>query len=151
MGEVEAKLVGPYRGARLLDVLAEHAPECLVEEMGRRVVRHRREADRPRNDCAHAIAGSEAVTLQDEDLIVPDQALDADELRPLRAVVLLHEPGVPHLTATIRIERRFPQLRLEGPVAPVDVGADLGQDVELVVSDELRLEGDVADRGGSES
>ena len=42
--EVETELVGPDGRARLRDVLAQHPPQRLVQEMGRRVVRHRREA-----------------------------------------------------------------------------------------------------------
>ena len=46
--EVEAELVGPDGRAGLVDVVAEHLPQRLVEEVRRRVVRHRREADAPR-------------------------------------------------------------------------------------------------------
>ena len=144
--EVEAKLVGPHRRARLLDVLAEDAPQRLVEEMRRRVVRHRREPDRPRNDRAHAVARGEALSLQHQDLVVPDQPLDADELGPVRAVVLLQIAGIPHLAAAVRVERRLSELRLERPVASVDESADLREDIELLVPDEVGLEGDVADQ-----
>ncbi len=46
--EVEPELVRPDRRAGLLDVVAEHVPEGLLEEMSRSVVRHRRKAHAPR-------------------------------------------------------------------------------------------------------
>ena len=48
MGEVEAELVGPHGGARLLDVVAEHLAQALVQQVRAGVVRLRREAHVPR-------------------------------------------------------------------------------------------------------
>ena len=59
--EVEAQLVGPHRRARLADVLAEHLAQRRVQEVRRRVVRHRREAHAPGDHRAHAVAGREAL------------------------------------------------------------------------------------------
>ena len=44
VGEVEAELVGPHGRARLAHVRAEALPEGRVEQVGRGVVAHRREA-----------------------------------------------------------------------------------------------------------
>ena len=75
------------------DVLAEHLAERLVQEVRRGVVRHRREAHRPRDDGLHAVAGGEALALEDEHLVVAD----ADRLAQLRAgagLVVLDPAGV---------------------------------------------------------
>ena len=50
--EVEPELVGPDGRACLLDMVAEHVAERLLQEMRRGVVRHRREAHAPRDDRA---------------------------------------------------------------------------------------------------
>ena len=113
MREVEAELVGPHRRARLLDVLAEHAPQRLVEEVRRRVVRHRREAHRPRHDGADAVAGGEALALEDEHLVVAEPDARRDELGPRAGLVVLDVARVGDLAAARRIERRLAQLRLE--------------------------------------
>ena len=68
--EVEAQLVRPHRGARLANVLAERVPQRLVEQVRTRVVRHRREAHRPRHARADAISGREPGAAKHERLIV---------------------------------------------------------------------------------
>ena len=50
MREVEAQLVGPHGGPCLLDVVAEHLAQALVEDVRAGVVRLRREANVPRDD-----------------------------------------------------------------------------------------------------
>ena len=122
-----------------LDVLAEHLPQRLVEEMRRRVVRHRREPHRPRDDRADAIAGGEALALEDEHLVVADPVRLAQRRR--RARLLVDElAGVGHLAAAGGVERRLAQLREEEPLAELLERADLGEDVGLGVADELARE-----------
>ena len=70
MREVEAQLVGTNGRAGLLHVVAEHVAQRLVEQVRRGVVRHRREAHRPRHDRAHPVAGGEALALEEQRLVV---------------------------------------------------------------------------------
>ena len=60
VGEIEAELVGTHGGSSLLDVVAEYLPKRRVQQMRRRVVRHRREPDRPRHNCPHPCTSSPA-------------------------------------------------------------------------------------------
>src|SRR5439155_14794099 len=105
MREVEPELVGPYGGPGLTDVVAEYLLQHLVEEVGRRVVRHRRIADGPRHDGADAVAFPEAITLKDE-LLVVHEPQRVDEVGA-RAVCLLDPAGVGDLAASLRIARRL--------------------------------------------
>ena len=72
VGEVEAQLVGTNRRARLLHVVAEDVAQRLVEEVRRRVVRHRREADLPGDDGLDAVARREAFAVEEEHLVLAD-------------------------------------------------------------------------------
>ena len=87
--EVEAQLVGPHRRAGLVDVVAEHRAQRLVQEVRSRVVRHRREAHAPRHDCLDAVAAREARALEQQRLVVVDPVGGAEHgdasRRPSRA------------------------------------------------------------------
>ena len=135
MREVETKLFGLHGRAGLAHMVAEHLLQHLVEEMRRRVVRHRRIADVPRHDSSDAVALREAQALKHELLVVykPERL---DELRP-RAVFLLDPAGVGDLAAARRIERRLGELDLEKAFAEVGERGDRGPHVELLVADEL--------------
>ena len=67
--EVEAKLVRPDRGSRLVHVVAEHVPQRLMQEVRPRVVRHRREAQAPRHARTNAISCGEPGAAEQEHLI----------------------------------------------------------------------------------
>ncbi len=138
MREVEAELVGPHGGAGLLDVLAEHLAQALVQKVRPGVVRHRREAHRPRDGRLHAVARGEAGPLEQQRLV----AVVAVRLAQLgaRAVVLLDPARVGHLAAAGGIERRLAQLREEEPVLQLLERADLRQRLRLLVADELGAE-----------
>ena len=77
--EVEAELVRPNGRAGLAHVVAEHLLERLVQEVGCRVVGHRRKAHLPRDDRANAVAGGEALALEEEHLVLAE-AIRGDEL-----------------------------------------------------------------------
>ncbi len=85
VGEVEAQLVGPDRRAGLRDVLTEHLAERGLQEVRRRVVRHRREAHAPRHDRPHAVARGESVAAEEKRLVVVE-AVRVDELGARRGV-----------------------------------------------------------------
>ena len=119
MREVEAQLVGPHGRARLLDMVAEHLAQALVEHMRRRVVRHRRVADAPRDDSLHAIALREAFAAEDE-LLVGLEPQRLHELGARAAVLLLEVARVGDLAAARGIERRLLELRLEEAVAEIE-------------------------------
>ena len=129
--EVEPELVGPHGGSRLPHVLAEHVPQRLVQQMRPRVVRHRREADAPRHDRAHAVARGESGAAQEQRLVVAE-AVRLDELgaRP-GPVVELDVALVRHLAAAGRVERRLAELREEEPVLELLERAELREDVRL--------------------
>ena len=112
--EVEAELVGPNGRARLAHVVAEHVLERLVQEVGRGVVGHRREAHLPGDDRAHPVAGGEALALEEERLVVAE-AVGGDELGA--GAVLLDPALVADLAAALRVERRLAQLGEEEPVS----------------------------------
>ncbi len=135
MGEVEAQLVGPDLRARLVDVVAEHRPQRLVQEVGRGVVRHRREAHAPRHECLDAVALRKAFALEEQHLVVAD-AVGGPQHRN-RAIVPLELPGVGHLPTTFRVEGRLVQLRQERAVTELLERADLGQDLGLLPADEV--------------
>jgi len=136
MREVEAELVGAHGGAGLASVVAEHLLQHLVEQVRRRVVRHRRVTHAPRHDGPDAVALSETRPLKHE-LLVAFEPQRLDEIRA-RAVLLLDPAGVGDLAAPRRIERRLGELDLEEAVAEVGVRGDRGPHVELLVADELR-------------
>src|SRR5205085_5425597 len=137
MREVEAQLVGPDGRPGLQNVVAEDVAQRLMEKMRCRVVRHRREAHAPRHDGADAIAFRKTVAVEQEDLIVPE-AVRVTKLgaRP-RIAVELDPARIRDLAAARRVERRLAQLREEQPVLQRLHGAELGQDVRLLVADEL--------------
>ncbi len=140
MREVEAELVRPHRRARLAHVVAEHVAQRLVQEVRARVVRHRREAHRPRHARANAIARGEARAAEEKRLIVLEP-VRLDELGDVAGVVVeLDRAGVRHLAAARRIERRLAQLREEVAVVDLLERADLREDVGLRVADELGRE-----------
>ncbi len=146
--EVEAELVRANSGARLLDVVAEHLAKRGLEQVRRGVVRHRREADAPRNDRADAIPRREARAAEDERLVglEPERV---DELGPGRRVVVALDPAlVGDLAAARRVERRLAELREEGAVAELLEGAELREHVDLRVPDEVRCEPRVAGEVG---
>ena len=118
MREVEAELVGPHGGACLLDVVAEHLAQALVQEVRRRVVRHRRIADAPRDDRLHAVALREAFAAEDE-LLVRLEPQRLDELGARAAVLALEVARVGDLAAAGGIERRLLELHLEEALAEI--------------------------------
>ena len=133
-----------------VDVLAEHLAERRLQEVRRGVVRHRREADAPRDDRPHAVAGREALAAEEQHLVAVE-AVRVDELRADRRVVVALDPAlVGHLAAARRIERRLAQLREERAVAEILERAELGEDVDLRVADELGREpGRLREVGGA--
>ena len=140
VGEVEAELVGPHGRAGLRDVVAEHLAERRLEQMRGRVVRHRREADAPRDDRADAIAGGEALAAKDERLVAVEP-VRVDELGPRPGVVVALDPAlVGDLAAARGVERRLPQLREERAVAELLERAELREHVGLLVADEVGRE-----------
>src|SRR5205085_7674935 len=103
MREVEAELVRADGRARLAYVVAELVLERLVQEVRRGVVRHRREADVPRNDRADARPELEPVAAKGQHLVV----LEPDRLHELRArarLLVLDVAGVGDLAAALRVE-----------------------------------------------
>jgi hypothetical protein len=86
-----------------------------VEEVGCRVVGHRREAGPPRHDGADAVARGEPLPTEDEHLVVLE-AVRRVQLGA-SAVLLLHDEAlVGHQTATDGIEHRLAQLHEEQPM-----------------------------------
>ena len=137
MGEVEPELVGTHRRARLLDVLAEHVAQRLLQEVRGGVVRHRREPDAPRHDGLDAVAGREAGAAEDERLVVAE-AVRLDQLGAHGRVAVELDPArVGHLAAAGRIEGRLAELRQERAVAEVLERAELREHLRLRVADEL--------------
>ena len=134
--EVEPELVGANGGARLLGVLAQHLVQRLVQEMRARVVRHRRVADRPRDDCANARSFGEPFSSEREDLVVADPGRP-DQLGARVRLVMLDVARVGDLAPALRVERRLLELRLERAVPAVLVGEDSREDVCALVADEL--------------
>ena len=102
--EVEAELVGADGRAGLLHVVAERLAERLVQEMRRRVVRHRREAVAPGHDGAHTVADGEALALEEQRLVVAG-ARGTDELGPRAGLLVLDVAGVRDLAAALGVER----------------------------------------------
>ena len=84
-------------------MVAEHAAERLVQQVGGGVVRHRREADRPRHDGAHAVADGKTVALEREHLVVADPRR-AHKLRARARLLVLDEAAVAHLAAALGVE-----------------------------------------------
>ena len=123
-----------------MHVLSEHLAQRLVEQMRPRVVRHGREARRPRDASQHAVAGGEALAAEEKRL-VPAEPVRIDEvgLRS-RVVVELDRATVRHLPTARGIERRLAELRQEVAFAEVLERADLREHVRLRVADELGLE-----------
>ena len=112
------------------------SPQRLVQEVRRRVVRHRREAHRPGHDRLHAVARRESLAFEDEHLVVAEP----DRLAQLgaRARLLVLDPArVGDLPAAGRIERRALELRLELAVAEVVQREDRRQHLGPVVADEV--------------
>ena len=140
--EVEAELVRPHRRARLVDVVAEHLAQRLVQEVRRGVVRHRREADRPRHDRLHAVACREALALEEQHLVVADPV--ARRAASRARAVLLELARVGHLAAALGVERRLAELREKRPVAELLQRADLRQHLGLLPADELGDEAGLA-------
>src|SRR6185437_5906384 len=140
MGEVKPKLVRAYRRARLTNVVAEHVSQRLVQEMRRGVIGHRRVADSPGHHRANTISGSEALALEQQRLVVL-KPIGIAELGTRAAPVVTLDPAcVGYLAATGHVERRFPQLGQEEPLADLFERSDLGEHVRLLETDELRAE-----------
>ena len=114
VGEVEAQLVRAHGGAGLLDVLAQDAPQRLVQQVGRGVVRHRREAHRPGHDRLDLVAHGEAVTFEEERLVVPEPKR-LPQLGPRTRLLVLEPAGVGDLTAAGRVEGRALELASNVP------------------------------------
>jgi hypothetical protein len=130
----------------LSHVLAEDRAERLVEQVRRRVIRHRREAHLPGDDGPDAVARRKALAAEHERLVAaePKRGL---ELHP--RATLLDPAGVRDLPATLRVERRFPELHQERAVAEILERTDLRQHVRLLIADEQRLEAGGARELGS--
>ncbi len=139
--EVEAQLVRANRRAGLVHVVAEHLAERLVQQVRRRVVRHRREADVPRNGRLDPVAGGESCTLEEERLVVAE-AERGDELRPTghAARLRLDRAQIRHLAAALGIEGRLAELDEEEAVLELLERTDLCQHLGLLVADEVGLE-----------
>ena len=90
--EVEAQLVRAHGRAGLAHVVAEHLLQRLVQEVRRRVVRHRREAHLPRHDGLHAVARREALAAEEEHLVLAE-AVRRRELARALAVLPRSSPG----------------------------------------------------------
>ena len=135
--EVEPQLVGPHRRSGLADMVAEDLLQCLVQEVSRSVVRHRREADGPGHDRAHTVAGGEAFTLEQERLVVLETVGLAQLGARAAAVVALDPARVRDLSAAGRVEGRLPKLREEEAALDVVERTDLREYVRLLVADEL--------------
>ena len=111
--EVEAQLVGPHRRPGLLHVVAEHLAQRGVQQVRRRVVRHRREALATSCTTAStrvpAVRSAMAAELDDEHLVVAELE-HVDDLEP-RLLAVDHEVArVAHLTAARGVERRLLEL-----------------------------------------
>src|SRR5450756_713170 len=107
--------------------------------MRRRVIGHGGKARRPEHDCAHPLAGLEALAAEEQRLVV----LEAEsllELGPGSGLLTLDEAGVADLPTALRIEGRLPQLGQEEPLAELLERAYLRQHLGLLVADELALE-----------
>ena len=90
--------------------------------------------------ASHAVAGREAVAAEDEHLVAVE-AVRLDQLRANGRVAVALDPAlVGHLAATRGIERRLAQLREERSVAEILERAELREDVDLRVADELGRE-----------
>ena len=137
MREVEAKLVRAHGRARLLDVLAEHVAQRLVQEVRRGVVRHRREADGPGDNSSNPVAFGKRVTLEEQHLILLEPVGLSQLGADAGVVVTLDPAGVGDLAAARGIERRLPQLGEEEPVTHVLDCTELRQHLDLLVADEL--------------
>src|SRR5581483_11464723 len=110
-----------------------------VQEMRRRVVRHRREASAPRHDRTHAVAGGKPAPLEDEYLVVLE-AIGGTQGCDRSGAFVDELAGIGHLAAAVRVERRLAQLREEGAVGELDARAELGEHVRLLVAHELASE-----------
>ena len=113
VGEVEAQLVRPHRGAGLAHVGAEPLPESRVQEVRRGVVAHRREARDVVDLRLDALAGLEAVARAVElDRLVVADPVDVGD--PGAAAVPAHLAGVGDLAAALGVERALLELD-QGP------------------------------------
>jgi len=117
-------------------VLAELVLQRLVQEVGRRVVRHRRETDGPRHDRSYTRAKSEPLTPERQHLVVLESRRP-EELGACARFLVLDIARIGHLTATLRIEGRGFELRLERPIAEILVGDECREHVCPLVPDEL--------------
>ena len=135
MGEVEAQLVGPHGRSRLPDVGAEPLPQSGVQQVGRRVVAHGREAGHVVHLRLDVGAGRQAVrALQLDRLVVPDP-VDVGHLRTTALPADL--AGVSDLAAPLRVEGALLQLDQGAPVVALD-GEQAGLGAQLLVADEAR-------------
>ena len=121
---------------------AQHLAQRRMQQVGRRVVRHRRAPQLEVDVRAHALAGGDLAALHaGDDLLV---VVTADDVLDHRAAVLgLDHSVVGDLAAAGRVERRLAQLQREQAVAAGLERADLRPHVELLVADELGLEAGV--------
>ena len=105
MREVEAELVRTNGGACLADVVAENVPQRLMQQVRRRVVRHRRKAHAPRHGGPHPVALGEIASFEEQYLIVLEPVCVA-QLGTRRLIAVELDPsGVGDLSAARRIER----------------------------------------------
>src|SRR3972149_2380101 len=93
-----------------------------------------RTAEPARRPCARG----EPAPREEQRLVVAE-AEGGDELRALSGV-LLQPALVGDLAAALGVEGRLAQLREEEAVAELLEGAELGEDLRLLVADELRPE-----------
>ena len=113
--EVEPELVGTDGRAGLLDVIAEHLAEGLLEQVRGGVVRHRREADAPRDDRADAAAGGETGAAEHQHLVVADPVGLHEVGARRRIAVQLEDPLVGDLATAGGVERRLRSLARKVP------------------------------------
>ena len=117
-------------------MVTELFAERFVQEMRRRVVRHRRKTVTPRHDRTHTVADREAVTLEEQRLVV-SRAHGANELRPRAGALVLDEARVRHLSPALRVERRLVELRAEATFLVRLEGRYRRQHLGLLVADEI--------------
>ena len=108
------------------------------------MVRHRREADRPRHNGADAQAFAESLAAEGQHLVVlePERL---DQVGARAGLLVLDVTGVGDLAPALGIEGRLLELRLEGAVAEIRVGEDRRQHLSSLVADELRARRRAAD------
>ena len=95
------------------------------------------EPDRPGHHRLDPRARLKARPAQEQGLVVA-QPIDGSELRPLSRILLLDPARITDLSASLGVKRRLAQLAQKQIVFELLDGCELGQNLELLVADELR-------------